>query len=455
MLRIIAFSGLFLLLFSCKTTRQPAKPMESYYSALPEERISIINVPVRIQLRDLEQSLNEQLNGILYEDKDIKDGDKMMIRAEKREDIRLKVEGQRITYRVPLKLWIRYDLGITEVEANGDLALNLKTDYTIKNDWSLETVSDIENYEWLKRPTVRLGSVNLPIGFIADIVMKNSKRIITRAIDDAVRDNLNLRQLVADTWNKMFEPLLVAPEYNTWLLVNPQAIGMTPPRTSQDEIFSTIIIESRPQVTLGSRPIKIATPPPLPPLTLRDTLQSDFIIHIKTDVPYAEAERIAKAELVGETFSEGRRSVRIDDINLYGQGNKLIINTKLSGSYNGNVFLAGKPVYNASRNTIDVKDLDFTLETRNFLHKSAGWLLKGTLRRKIQENMNFLLDYNLKELRKQLHDQLEAYPITSGIMLRGGLDDLSIQDAFLAPDAIRVNIALRGRVNVQVSGLSY
>ncbi|MBK7873265.1 MAG: DUF4403 family protein [Saprospiraceae bacterium] len=429
------------------------KPMEQYDQLVSEDRVSVVNVPVRINLRELEKSLNSQLSGVLYEDKDLNDGDKMMLRAEKSEDIRLNISGQSITYRVPVKIWVKYNIGITNLEATGEIAMNFKTDFSIDRDWNMQTLTNIERYEWIKQPKLKMGSLNVPVGFIADIVLRQSKSVITKSVDEEVKENFNLREMVEDAWRQMFDPVLVSPEYNTWLLVNPQNIGMTPLVTENEIITSVIFIESRPKVNLGTKPQSLR-PIPLPPFVMRDTTQNDFVIHINTDVPFTEAERIAKAELLGETFSEGKRSVKIEDVELYGQGTKLIVNTRLSGSYNGNIYLSGRPFFDAKNNVIDIKDLDFTLETRNFLYKSAAWLLKGTLRKKIEENMNFLLAYNLTEMKKQLQEQLSNYKVAQNIFLDGNLDELYIRDAFLAPESIRVEVAIKGKLNVQVNGLN-
>src|SRR5690606_15193440 len=117
----------------CGSSR-PVRPAEEY-EALFEERISVINIPVDISLRELERSLNQQLKGVLYEDKDLRDGDNMRIRAEKRQDIRLGIDSQLIKYRVPLDLWIQYDLGISKVEAEGELSVDFKTAFAIGPDW--------------------------------------------------------------------------------------------------------------------------------------------------------------------------------------------------------------------------------------------------------------------------------------------------------------------------------
>lgn len=452
MKRLLLIFSITYFSIGCKTSQQLAKPQEQY-SALPiENKLSVINIPIRIAVPELEKSLNAQLPSLLYEDKDIKD-DNMMIRAEKMENIKISFGDQNIHYRVPLKLWIQYDAGITNLEANGNIALQLKTEYKIKADWTMETNTEIESYEWLQQPRLKMIGMSLPVGFIADLVLKNSKKTLTKAIDDTVRDSFNLRNQIQQVWDQLYDSQLVAPEYNAWLQVNPQNIGMTPLVTRGDTLSSTIFVESFPKVTIGSKPAKTKAAP-LPPFQYRNATQDDFTLIVSTDVPYSEAERLAQDQLVGETFSEGKRSVKVEGIELYGQGNQLIVNTKLSGSYNGSIYLSGKPIFNPKKNAIDIKDLNFTLETRNFLYKSAAWLLKGSLKNQIEKNMDFLLDYNLTELKNQLQDQLKNYKIANSIFLTGQLSELNLQDAFLAPESIRVNVALKGRLNVQVNGLN-
>lgn len=439
------------ILSACKTS-QPARPMEEY-QALQESPSSMLNIPVDIDVRELEKSLNEQLKGLLYEDDDIRDGDKMMIRAVKRENIRLSVDSNLIKYRVPLALWIKYDLGISKVEADGDIALSFKTAFDISRDWSVTTKTEIEGYDWLEKPRLKMGSFNLPISFIADLVLKNSKSVITRNIDQVVREQFNLRNMVQDAWKQMFQPILVSEAYNTWLTVNPQFIGMTPLQMKGNKIAGTILVEGKPQVRIGQKPGAI-TPPPLPPLQITRETGDDFTLHINTEITYEEAERLAKAQLQGQTFSQGRRSVSIQDIELYGQGDKIVVNTVLTGSYKGSIYLVGKPVYNHAKNAIDVESLDYTLDTRSFLAKSAGWLLKSAIKKKIEENMNFLLEYNLREMQAQFQQQLSNYKVTEKITLKGELHELGIQNAYLSQESIIVDLALKGKLNVLVKGLN-
>lgn len=443
--------SLFMFMTACKST-QLAKPAEEYNDPL-EEKTSILNIPLRIGVRELEKSLNEQLKGTLYEDKDLKDGDKMMLRATKKEDFSLSIDSQKIIYRVPLNLWMLYDAGITNIEATGDMALTFETLFNIQPDWSLNTTTSLTNHEWIKKPVLKVGLVNLPAGFIADLIIKNGRQTIAKAIDDQIKENLDLKTTMSDAWKKMFEPVLVSPEYNTWLTINPQSIGMSRLILDNDTLQSNIIIESKPRVNLGVKP-GILPASTLPDFLFKNPADKSFFIYLNTEIPFKEAERIVQDNLIGETFTQGKYSATVEGLEMYGQGNKLIVNTKLSGSYNGSIYLTGKPTFDPRKNTVDIEDLKFTVETRNFLLKSASWLLKSTIRNQIENNLNFLLAYNMTELQKQFQSRLDQYAITKGTTLQGSLDKLAIHNAYLAPDAFKVQIVLNGNAILQVNGLN-
>jgi hypothetical protein len=211
-------------------------------------------------------------------------------------------------------------------------------------------------------------------------------------------------------------------------------------------------VESRPFVKLGDRPADQSIPL-LPPLEQVAGSDEDFFLLIDAEIPFEEAERLARDQLIGETFESGKRSVTVDDVEIYGSGDKIIVNTTLTGSYTGSVYLEGEPVYNARRNTVEVKDLNFTLNTQNFLYKSAGWVLKSTIKHRLQESMEFLLDYNIDDMKKQLQEQLNNYRISEEVNLNGKLENLGILDVSLTPESIMVDIGVTGMVEIQVRGL--
>lgn len=438
-----------LFLFACGT-KQLTRPNENY-NDLAEVNHSIINIPIRLNMNELERSLNTELGDVLYEDNRMDEAEGMYVKAEKLADIKIKIDTQTIRYQLPVKLDVKKDIGFTKVGADGEIELAFATTFQIEPDWSITTQTEVEQYNWLKRPKLSLGGIRLPAQMIGNIVVDRSKAVITKSIDEQIKQNVELQKYVTEAWQQLQTPLEIAPEYNTWLVMNPAKLQMTELMGDGDFLTSNIVVEARPEVSIGKAPV-IANPlaTPLPNFAYAEKTLDDFVLRLSTDIPYTEAERIAKAELVGQKFEQGSRYVAIENIDLYGQGNRLVVVTTLSGSYTGDVYLTGKPVYNERKNTIDLEDIDFELNTKSFLARTAGWLLKSNIKKRIRENMNFLLDANLNDIKNQIQDQIENYELAPNITLQGKLKDLRIQDAYLTPFSIRVDIGLEGNLGVSM-----
>ena len=451
---VFIISGL-LFFQACTPTQKIEKPVERYFLADFPESTSVLNIPVAIDLKAFEASLNRQLSGVIYEDKDLNDGDNMMLRAERTEPIKIGFREGFFSYSVPLAIWVKYDLGISKVEARGSLSLDFETTYDIGPDWRFQTHTNLLQHRWIVKPSVKMMGLQIPVGFIADILLKYSKEDLAKGIDDQIAENFDLKGLMETTWIQMFEPILVSEAYLTWLQVNPIDIGMSPLQVKGDTLRGTLVVTSNPALTLGEKPPG-ANPAllSLPPFDYKMPDTTSFQLNLKTAVTYADAEQLLKQQLLGAVFSQGNKSVTLEDLSLYGRQDRLVVEIVLSGSYKGSIYLEGRPYFNKKRNAIDIEDLEFTLNTRNVLFKTGSWLLKSTIKSEIQDNLDFLLAYNLDDMREQIRTQLQTYPVTEDILLEGNLDAFEISDAVLTPQQMIVWMTLKGKVQVLVKGLN-
>jgi hypothetical protein len=434
------------------TTEKIDKPLESYgFTDEVLVETSVVNIPVRLGLRELEKMVNDEFNVVLEQNKSFEQ-EGYQVEIEKLNDIKIGIDNQRIKYLVPLKLKIQKNMGFATVKADAALAMQFFTDFDIKPDWTLSTVSSIESYQWLEQPKLRFGGVSIPAQFIGDMVIRQSKAVITKSIDEQIKENLNLRKVIDDAWVRLQVPIEVSKEYNSWAAIHPQSITATPLKTVSDAVVFTISVQSKPDITLGTKP-SISRVTALPAFRFSNVPDQDFRVYLSTVVSYKQAEQLATQNLKGETFTSGKYKVTIEDISLYGQGEKLVIDTKLSGSYKGSVYLIGEPYYDTGKNRVDIKNLDYSLGTQNFLFKTAGWLMKSSMKNKIRENINFYVDYNLQAIKQQIQEQFTRYEIAPGIVLKGELKDLNITDVFLTRQGIRVQVGVQGNMNVGLEGI--
>ena len=444
---------LFAFCKSAQYTNAP-KPLESYTAAPDAPIVSTLTIPVNISEAELVRSLNARLTGPLYEDYSFTDNgnDGLMLKVLRSQDISLFLSGNTLKYRLPLKLWMKKDLLVTDAEAEGELALNMKTTFTIREDWSLATTTIVEFHEWLVRPVLKTGLGNIGVEALANLALNRSKRQLSESLDRFVTQQISLRPYVEAAWNALQEPVLLDSAYQMWVKTTPTAISMGPLTTTGDAIRAKIAVECLNDVTFGAKPA-FRTNSTLPSLRIIDDAPDDYQVRVATDIPFAEAERLAKTTMIGQVFTSGKKSIKVEDIQLWGNNDKVVVNSRLSGAFNGNIYFIGRPEYNAKKNQIEVADLDFQVDTKSFLQRTAAWIFQGPIKNQMKNAMSFPLDENIGTLRSSLQESLTNYAIQPGITLNGSVDSLTVESTRVTPTGIRVNLYSKGKVNVEVKGL--
>jgi hypothetical protein len=460
MLKFKLLLPLICLFAFCKTTRttDAPKPLEQYDPAAEEIAPvpSSLTIPVRISADEILRSLNTTLSkSALYEDYSYTDNGKdgLMMNAWKSQDLTMFFSGNTVKYRVPLKLWIKKDLLLgAAAEAVGELALNFKTSFGINPDWSLSTTTIVEYHEWLSRPVLKTGVGDISVEAIANLALNQSKKMLSKTLDDYVNQQINIRPYVQEAWDAIQEPVLLDEEYKMWSKTTPLSIGLTPITTYNNALQTKIAVECLNDVTFGEKPV-FRENASLPNLRLLNEAPDDFQMRFATDVPFAEAERMAKTMMIGQVFESGKNKVTIEDLAIWGNNDRMVVKSTLSGSFKGNIFFIGRPEFNHEKNQVEVKDLDFHVDTRSFLLRSASWIFQGTLKRKMAQSMVFPVGAQIAELKNSVQQSLINYPIQPGVTLHGILDTVSVIDTRVTPAGIRVNLFSSGRVNVDVEGL--
>lgn len=458
-LYISAFVALICLLTTrCagpRITNAP-KPPESYSKYEDTPLLSYLTVPVNIGVDELTRSLNRSTSGeALYEDFSFTDNnnDGLMLSIWKSQNISLSFYGNTIKYRIPLKIWVKKDLLFgAAAEAEGELALNFKTTYKLNTDWTIGTETEVEWHEWLARPVLKTGLGSISVETVANVALNRSKRAIAKALDEYVAEEINLQPYVQAAWNAVQDPVLLDEQYQMWTKTTPLSISMTPIQTVGNAIQAKIAIECMNDVTFGKEP-SFRPNSVLPALTLVDDVPEEFVMQFAAEVPFSEAERLARAAMTGQIFESGKNKVKIEDIRLWGSNDKVVVNTRLSGSFNGEIYFIGKPEFNAADNTIEVKDLDFHIDTKNTLLRSASWLFKGPIRKKMASAMEFPLAENIGAVKSSAQASLSGYEIQPGIILNGLLDSVGVQQVRVTPAGIRADLFSKGKVGVDVKGL--
>lgn len=443
---------------SCRSVKSKA-PAEAYQSFEYKAPVSHVVVPVELSLREIEAELNAQLNGLIYDDADFSDG--VLMKVWKVSPILLSMRGEDIVYEVPIKIWSKLkwefnQFGFTvsdEFTADASLRMTFNTKLKIGVFWTLEPQTTLQKYDWIEKPVITGGSISLPVTFIADRIIKSQQKVITEAIDTEIKKQIELRKYVEEGWNALHQPIQLYNNPTAWLRISPSGIVVTPLTGNKDFATATIRIDGIAETFVGAKPaVKLSN---LPNATFANNASGDFVISLINEMSYAEASKLAHQHLSGQTFTSanGKKKIRIDSVQIYGGGDHLIIKTHVSGNVTGNIYLRGKPTYDSIAQVIYLRNVDYSIETKNAMVKTGNWILKSTLTKRMQEALRYSVAADLAEMKKQANAYISSYKISKNVEVKATVDQLEPKEFFITEESIKAVIYATGSMKLSVKGL--
>ena len=123
------------------------------------------------------------------------------------------------------------------------------------------------------------------------------------------------------------------------------------------------------------------------------------------------------------------------------------------GSISGTIYLSGIPNYNPITKEIYFDQMEYVLNTKSVLMKSANWLLHGTILKSIQENCRYSIKGNLEEGKQNIKPYLTNYSPMKGVFINGTINDFEFEKVELTDKAIIAFITTSGKMDIKVDGL--
>jgi hypothetical protein len=117
------------------------------------------------------------------------------------------------------------------------------------------------------------------------------------------------------------------------------------------------------------------------------------------------------------------------------------------------IYLSGFPKYNEATKEIYFDQLEYVLDTKSRLMRTANWLVQGFVIKKIQESCRYSIKQNLDEGKQSMMQYLKNYSPMPGVFINGSIDDIKFQKIQLTNKAIIAFVKFNGDVNVSVDGL--
>jgi len=423
-----------------------------------DNSISFLNLPIKIKIKDIENQTNRYLTGLIYEDNNIEDDD-YEIKIWKLAPISITNENGKIKTILPLKAFVKYRIGTNklgislyntkELNFNGNVTLMSSVALT---NWKLNTATELKSLDWNESPSVVVMGKAIPITYLINPAIRLFKSKIEKSIDDAISKSMDFKPNVLDALEKICMPFEMSSAYESWLRVVPVELYATDSKLQKDAITFEMGLKCTMETLIGQKPAskfdrnKII----LKPVAKMPEHVTANIVAVST---YEDASKIMTRNFSGQEFGSGSKKVTVQNVSIWHKDGKMIIALDLLGSLNGTIYLSGSPQYNEESKEIYFDKLDYAIDTRSRLMRTANWLASGYVLRKIQESCRYSIKPNLEEGKQNMMQYLKNYSPMPGVFVNGIIQNIQFQKIQLTNKAIIAFIKVNGDVSVTVDGI--
>jgi hypothetical protein len=240
-----------------------------------------------------------------------------------------------------------------------------------------------------------------------------------------------------------------------WLQMNPQRLRINNLFAKDDSLHVYLGLSAKPVISF-EKPREI--PSTLPLMSGYGSNQG-FSIFLDALLNYDSLSQIINRQLVNTEFDLNKGPVKkkfiIKGCSLYGQNNeKLIIKIDFSGTNDGTFYLTGRPVYDALSKTIEIKDMDFDIKSKNMLLKTADWLFSRAIVNEISKYTRYDLTSYIDTAKANINKQLNHEWIR-GVSSYGSMNEINLIGIYPKTQHLHIRSNCTGTLSVKVEASEF
>ena len=426
-------------------------------------KASLLNMPIEIQMSTLTDAMNDLLSGLIYEDIDYKNNgnDNLQVRVWRTKK-KITIEGEKdiLKLYLPLEIWAKYQVAPCDVcpsvekGTTFDMDIYLQTNLKVGKNWEVITTTAATDVKFITSPTlsfdVGFDVIHIPITTIVKKALMMNMHTITTSIDKEVSNSVPLKKYMEDVWNMVQEPQLMDSTYKAWLTLSPVEIYLTPLSADKNKLKLNAGISSFIDTKIGDKPV-VTHKYTLTDPVIKDKLDNKFNVEMPVTIDFKMATELANRNFKDSTYEVSKKKkIKINDVLIYGKGGEVFVKADLSGSFNGLVYFRGQPAFDTATSKIYFKDIDFDLQTKNVLYKTAAWLLHGTIKKIMAKNFVYDISKDIEGAKISMKKYLGGYEYANLLVIKGTVDELKLRKIITTDESVKVIFTSTGSVGVNV-----
>jgi hypothetical protein len=330
-----------------------------------------------------------------------------------------------------------------EGESMRRIQIAYETSFDISSNYNLISKTELKKITPVDPCEITFLKYNATKHVVDEVEVELKK--MAKEVDKLIQST-DVKKEITAAWNALTAPIVI-PNYG-FVYVNPTSIGIDKLELKGSNLHFNLGLEAFPSAQL--QPKLEYTPKTLPNLSKIDTETEGFTLYFEIFGTYDSLSNLLTKTLKGKEFEIKRNQIILDDIRVFGaKGNKLTIQAKFSGKKSGILYLEGTPVFDAEKQEISFPDLQYNLDTKNILLKSAKWLLNDRITHSIRSMAKYSLKPYLEQAAKQVEKEMNR-SIDESISTYGNVKSIDVEQIFPTENELQIRTKINGKLGVKI-----
>jgi 16S rRNA (guanine966-N2)-methyltransferase len=340
-------------------------------------------------------------------------------------------------YNPPLAPEVSASCGTSDDEDNRPRAVvTIVSGLGVDADWKLRSRARIEGIRAASDDDADQCNVTIFGIDVTERVLSAAAGFLANQTDRIDREvaGIDLKGRLQRPWERLLEPHELTDQ--VWLQIAPAAVSLGEVWGEGNQVRISLGLVAHPRIILGPEPAW--APVPLPALG-SEVPGEGLRILLEARAHYDQAGARITEELEGTELTWGGQTLRFRSATLRGiGGGQVALGIRFDGSARGEIFLVGTPELDLVAGEVHVPDLEFDVATADLLARSAAWIVRAEVRRKLREVARIPVADLMALAGEQLHRGLNR-ELSDEVRMEGAVGSAALLAVRATVDALRIH----------------
>ncbi len=427
---ILSWVVLMLLFYSCRSTR---KQSVTPYNKMNRE--SILKIPFEFKSDELIGLIDSLLPDTLLE----KDSDlPVSIKITKGSISKIYLDGKNINLVISVNIELEKKIGALSIASgNGEIELDIYSQIDIDEDWRLKTKTSLVEYNWIRKPEIKLIGINFNAPDIIEQYIDYKQSDWMNQIDSTIAKSDLLREPIDSISNHFSSPFKFDSLSNFGLKIIPNIISLSPFVTNENTIKGALGIKFNNDIIH------------LDDLNINDTVYPKFSwdyydkFKQKAVITLSLNEREAQ-DLVDDFYATQDSSIRIFNIkgnnikikklNIVFDTDKVGANINFTGDKAGKLLIKTRPIWDNKAKYLNLRQRFVDIKLDGFGSSLIIKLFHKTIQKKIMDSLEKTLNAKIKNAFMNSNKELQNLKYKNSLIILNYDIPMQLEDGFFMID---------------------